>query len=354
MGAELWELPLTLLNAQFPNAYFALVNQDFLNNRMNQAASCNIDPSLLASYSQYYAFINPYQERWTALKSGGILSSETMFPVRNISNTEFYNDWLLKAEKCTAGIGLKLDASPTDTIYLPMQSPESCIERYAEACTDILLRLRDPLERAIRMSRVLQQAGDAVAGRAALAHDSHGPAFIVDHSMRIIEANAAAMRMLRCDTLAGSRGGRLYFRDKPLSERITLQIRNLACSAATQASRIGCDDGSSKWLLSLTRLPADPVQRLLAPRAQILLRLTNLTVRPASGDFTEFSRLYRLTPAETRLSAALGDGLVLTDAANSLGITFETARQRLKQIFQKTGTTRQAELCVLLARFHGT
>jgi DNA-binding CsgD family transcriptional regulator len=351
LGAESWELPLTLLNAAFPNAYFALVNQDFLNNRVNQAVSCNIDPSLLASYAQYYAFINPYQKRWTALKSGGILSSETMFPVRNISNTEFYNDWLLKAEKCTAGIGLKLDASPTDTIYLPMQSPESHIERYAAACTDILLRLRAPLERAVRICRVQQQAGDAVAGRAVLVTDSRGPAFVVDHSMRIIEANAEAMHLLRRDTLASSRGGRLHFRDRLLSERITLQVRDLASSPAAHVSRIGWDAGNSKWLLSLTRLPADPVQRLLAPRAQILLRLTDLTARPPSGDLKEFARLFRLTPAETRLAAALGGGLSLADAAAGLGITFETARQRLKQVFQKTGTAKQQELCVLITRF---
>ncbi len=114
VGAEPWELALRLLNAEFPNAYFALVNQDFLQNKINNALSYNIDPNLIASYGEYYAFINPYQKHWMATKSGGILSSEAIYPVRNINRTEFYNDWLFRAERCTAGIGLKIEATPTD------------------------------------------------------------------------------------------------------------------------------------------------------------------------------------------------------------------------------------------------
>lgn len=352
IGAEPWELALHLLNAEFPNAYFALVNQDFLHGRMNHAVSWNIDPSLVASYSEYYAFINPYQERWMALKSGEILSSEAVFPVRNIRNTEFYNDWLFKAEGRTAGIGLKLDASPTDTIYLPMHTGEDYIAHYSEASVEILARLRGPLERAIRVSRALQRTGNDIAARAALINQDKGPALVVDHSMHIVEANTEAVGLLRQDSLAGSRRGRLQFRDKALSERVVHRVRALASSPLGETSRIGWDDGSSKWLVSLARLPTDRVQRLLAPRAQILLRLTDLAARRLSGDLTEFARLFHLTPAEMRLAAALGDGLSLTDAATGLSITFETARQRLKQVFQKTGTTKQSELCVLITRFH--
>ena len=351
IGAEPWESALQAFHSAFPNAYFALVNQDFLHGKINHAAAWNLEPALLESYSEYYAQINPYSDYWTVLRSGEILNSENSMPARNLQHTEFYNDWLQKAEARIAGMGLKIDASPVDTIYLPMHCSEAYFEHYATACTAILTRLRGPLERAIRLSRALQQAGDGIAARAALIDQNKGPALIIDHAMRITEANAEALCLLRKDTLAGSRGGRLLFHDKVLSERVSRLVKDLASSPLSQASRLGWDDGAAKWLLHLTRLPADPVQRLLAPRAQILLRLTDLAARPPSGDLTEFARLFRLTPAETRLAAALGDGLSLADAATGLGITFETARQRLKQVFQKTGTAKQSELCVLLARY---
>lgn len=319
---------------------------------MNQAISWNLDPALMASYGAYYAFINPYQDHWTAIKSGGILSSEVVFPVSNIRNSEFYNDWLFKAEGRTAGIGLKIDASPTDTIYLPMHSPENYIERYARPFTEILTRLRGPLERAIRLSRVLQDAGNGLAAKAALAGNTRDLAFVIDHAMRLQDASAAAITLLRKAGFVSLRGGRLLFKDKVLSERIMHLARGLASCSLSQVSRLGWDDGNSKWLISLTRLPADPVQHLIAPRAQILIKLTDLARPPSGGDLTEFGRLFRLTPAELRLAEALGNGQALSDAASGLGITFETARHRLKQIFQKTGATKQSELCVMLTRFH--
>lgn len=351
VGAAPWDLALEVFQSAFPNAYFALVNQDFLHGKINHATAWNLDPALLESYGQYYAHINPYADYWTTLRSGEILNSENSMPSRSLRHTEFYNDWLCKADARVAGMGLKIDASPVDTIYLPMHCSETYFESYAEVCTAVLTRLRAPLQRAIRMSRSLQQAGDGLAARAALIDHDKSPALVIDPSMRITEANAEGLRLLQKNTLAGTRGGRLLFHDKALSETVARLIKGLASSPLSKVSRLGWDDGATKWLLNLTRLPSDSVQRLLAPRAQILLRLTDLTARPTSGDLSEFARLFRLTPAETRLAAALGGGLSLADAAAGLGITFETARQRLKQVFHKTGTAKQQELCVMLARY---
>lgn len=57
-----------------------------------------------------------------------------------------------------------------------------------------------------------------------------------------------------------------------------------------------------------------------------------------------------LTRAETAVALSLLDGLGLKAAADDLGITHATARTHLQRIFHKTGTTRQAELVLMLAR----
>lgn len=59
--------------------------------------------------------------------------------------------------------------------------------------------------------------------------------------------------------------------------------------------------------------------------------------------------LYGLTPAEARLAVALSDGASLPQAAERLKIAHETARDRLKAVFTKTDTRRQAELVRLLS-----
>src|SRR5262245_26164930 len=57
---------------------------------------------------------------------------------------------------------------------------------------------------------------------------------------------------------------------------------------------------------------------------------------------------FSLTPAEARLALHLVAGETLRSAEVKLGITYETARSHLKNIFNKTGTCRQAELVVVL------
>ena len=57
---------------------------------------------------------------------------------------------------------------------------------------------------------------------------------------------------------------------------------------------------------------------------------------------------FGLTPAEARLALHLVAGETLRSAEVKLSMTYETARTHLKNIFNKTGTCRQAELVILI------
>jgi DNA-binding CsgD family transcriptional regulator len=61
--------------------------------------------------------------------------------------------------------------------------------------------------------------------------------------------------------------------------------------------------------------------------------------------------VFSLTPAEARFASRLSSGESIEAIAAELGITYETSRKRLKSIFQKTNTHRQAQLVALLAQF---
>ena len=63
------------------------------------------------------------------------------------------------------------------------------------------------------------------------------------------------------------------------------------------------------------------------------------------------ARAYSLTPAETQLCAMLHAGTSLQEAGRRARVTTHTIRDRLKRVFQKTDTHRQAELVTALARF---
>jgi DNA-binding CsgD family transcriptional regulator len=69
---------------------------------------------------------------------------------------------------------------------------------------------------------------------------------------------------------------------------------------------------------------------------------------PVSTDV--LMQAYKLTRKEAMLAAKLFEGKSLEQAAQELAITYETARTHLRRIFSKTGTSRQAELILLIAR----
>jgi DNA-binding CsgD family transcriptional regulator len=69
---------------------------------------------------------------------------------------------------------------------------------------------------------------------------------------------------------------------------------------------------------------------------------------PASTDV--LIQAYKLTRKEATLAAKLFEGKSLEQASRELAITYETARTHLRRIFGKTGTSRQAELILLIAR----
>ena len=60
--------------------------------------------------------------------------------------------------------------------------------------------------------------------------------------------------------------------------------------------------------------------------------------------------LYGLTQREAMLASRLSTGRTMEKAADDLGMTYQTARSHLRRIFDKTTTSRQAELVMLLAR----
>ena len=69
-----------------------------------------------------------------------------------------------------------------------------------------------------------------------------------------------------------------------------------------------------------------------------------------SVDGRVLAKAFRLTPAEARLAVRFLTEESLETAADGLGISIDTARNRLKSIYQKTGVRRQGEIIALLSR----
>ena len=130
----------------------------------------------------------------------------------------------------------------------------------------------------------------------------------------------------------------------PSEQGVSLPAADLAArlkrTAKTGEIEVWIDPGTRGCAKML--LPQSEVARLgFPPRATAVLISVDLE---ASGAIDRFSQTYRLSAAETRLLSIFIVVADLRAASEEAGITYETARKYLKDIFQKTGTRSQAEL----------
>ena len=109
-------------------------------------------------------------------------------------------------------------------------------------------------------------------------------------------------------------------------------------------------------LLTQPEQPALVVRCLpVAGAVQDLLALGRVLMLVEGGPSPDHERrsehlriLFGLTPAEARFATKIADGRTLAECSTAEGITIQTARSRLKVVFEKTGAHRQAELAVLV------
>jgi DNA-binding CsgD family transcriptional regulator/PAS domain-containing protein len=85
------------------------------------------------------------------------------------------------------------------------------------------------------------------------------------------------------------------------------------------------------------------MQPISSSQPRVLVMLSSPSVSPALPA-TLIGPLFSLSPAESRLAAALCRGQTVEDYARNAGVTVGTARFQLKQVLAKTHVTRQSDL----------
>lgn len=349
LGREGWQHVTDTIVSAFPGSFCALMNQDFAHDRVITAEHSGIEPAMMDAFETHFAFINPWSSLWTSVPDGAALLSERDFPARTLVGTEFYHDWVVPTER-PAAAGLKIDAAPDETVYLPLHYPLNMAPAYDAPAERVMALLTGPFRRAVQHSAFLRESTERGMSAAALVAHSDEVSFVVDGRMRLVEASQAAVDMMARGSLLRCGGNRIHFADPAFSAKMASMARDLERSVTSEPVRTlwACD--GERWIVRLFRISPIISGRLIAARPLILVLMKGLRHSPP-GNLAGFEELFGLTPAEMRLCAGLARGHTLADAAIGCGIANDTARDRLKSIFGKTQTSRQAELCVLLTRY---
>jgi DNA-binding CsgD family transcriptional regulator len=175
-------------------------------------------------------------------------------------------------------------------------------------------------------------------------------AIVLDHDKRVVELNDEAKKCLgSCIRIVDGRPA-------GIERNSNEQFQSLITAAAQPQGGMSADQESFVLLPGLgarpviayaTSIPSVRGQEVAGLGAIILLVNQNGHRVP---DTKLLGALFAFTPAEMRLAVALARGLDLQSIAQTHKTTVGTLRVHLKSIFEKTNTSRQAELILLLAR----
>jgi DNA-binding CsgD family transcriptional regulator/PAS domain-containing protein len=311
----------------------------------------NTDSKAVEEYQQYWCAHDPWRNAMSPdVGPGAVLIGDALLTRRQMTRTAFYNDFGRRYDttQCLAGI---LEMSPQRISNISFNRNDSA-RRFEADDAALLGALMPHLGRALEVHRRLCGAELMAAHAAAVFERIPFGLILISAAGRILLANRAAEETLRAaDGLWVDRGEL-----RAATASITGRLRALLHAAVRvnqgEAVDGGCTlalpRGSGRRPLSILVAPL-PAQRiaLSGDGAAAAVFVTDPD-RMCALDPRAISGLFELTAADSELVRCLIAGLSIEQAAAHLGLRQQTLRTRLKTVFQKTNTNRQAELVRLV------
>jgi DNA-binding CsgD family transcriptional regulator/PAS domain-containing protein len=308
--------------------------------------SFGTDPVFAQHYTDYYAARNVLWPRIQKRPPDEIQTDRVLMPRSEFRRSEFFNDFLQPLDSEELLISVALTEEHAGTTFV-LARPER-FGSWQPKQMRMLAALRPHLRHALLANQYvggLRIVNDFATE--ALYGLGYG-IISVDAQARIVFANRTAEALLG---VGGLRVERRRLAARRPSD--TAALRRLVACAAHEGS-----DGSivirreerPSLMIIILPLKAEPSSFLPAPPGAVIL-IKDLE-RSAAPCLTAFTQYFGLTPAQAALAQEIARGRSVAVAATHLGVSYATARTHLLQIFQKTGTSRQAQLVRLMLEWN--
>lgn len=224
---------------------------------------------------------------------------------------------------------------------------------FTAADRDMLGQLRPHLERSLAIFANLQRHQSELNVLTETLDRLTISTFILDDRGRVLLSNGAGEALGRRGNVVRIADGRLRIvnraddaRFQAIIERATARRAGSSAEPFVDALRI---DGVDEQNLGvLVRSVGRSVPFLSDPAPALIVYISgSKEARPIERLVMQ---LFDLTPSEAQLATLLASGLTISESAERLGLTENTARTYSKIIFSKTGVGRQTELVRLILR----
>jgi DNA-binding CsgD family transcriptional regulator/PAS domain-containing protein len=347
LDPDAWDDVMRLAHTRFRSTAQTFYVLDMRPRRVRPMSLRGIEPQWLAAFDRlYFTPDNPWLRLTGHLHRPGVVrTNERLARLAGdddvLYRSVYYNEWMRPQRfRYTIGNTLLADDGVVANVTL-LRPPD--MPTFDDAEVAAFERLTRHMTLALRVAVQLERADLRNRGVAALDGLADAVA-LIDSQRRPLHVNAAMEALLRGARGLALRGGRLSA-THPAS-----QSRFAACvAAAASADAVATPDPLLLPRGDGTRLSVRAIRagaaagRYLPATSTVLVTASDPDRRP-SGSPDALRELYGCTRSEARLASLLADGRSLREAADAMGITYESARAYLKLVFAKVGVRSQAQL----------
>ncbi|MEM9332131.1 MAG: LuxR C-terminal-related transcriptional regulator [Pseudomonadota bacterium] len=182
--------------------------------------------------------------------------------------------------------------------------------------------------------------------------------FIISRGREIIQSSKNSKYLYKRNVIQFDGMGNLELKDRRANETLIQYLKQIDEEGIIANAPIVWTDKTSNTkhscslipveVSSLSALPVEERRNSKLPFACLVFEELGLNVQLCKAELQEN---FGLTNAEIELAEGLFTGKDICQIAEEKGITKNTIRERLKKVFMKTGTNRQAALVRMLRLF---
>lgn len=350
LDRALWVRALKMTYEFVGGGACALYSKDAASGTGSAFFNVGIPLAFEKSYFETYVRLDPTTTALMFCNTGDVVGTADLVPYSEILASRFYREWL-RPQQILDSVRAIVEKSSTSYGVVSVFRYDN--HGLADSEARRRMRLLAPhFRRAVLIGNVMNLQRASIATLTDLLSEVSAGVLLVDSVFRVIFANPAGQSMLEEGKVLCKTNGILATVDTA-----ALAVLREACTASIDGDAavgikgiaVPLTAGDERWIAHV--LPLKSGTRQLADVnpdavAAVFIRKAGLNL---SMPMEIVAGLYKLTPAEIRVLHAIAEIGGIADTAEALGISEPTVKTHLQRLFEKTGTSRQADLVRLLA-----
>ncbi len=356
LDASLWPAVLHHLVRLTRSNTGNIAELDVVSGATTPLGAVNMPRQGFADYEAYYWQHDIWTPKPGTFEIGRAYSSQQTIDDQVLLRSGFYHDWMKPLHLFYGMGGIPL-ADGNRMLLIGVHRPWARQRPYGREDLAVLQRLFPHFTRALQIRNRLERATVERDALAETADHVTRPIFTFAGDGRLLWANRAAEDLCRQADGLTIRKGRLATllpsEDQRLQQLIlhSLQTGNGAGLSSGGSLLVSRPSGKRSYVLLICPLRAG--LRRHDDRQPAAVVFVSDPERHPDVPLDRLMTLYGLTRAEAQVAQRLASGQDLKAIGASTHRTMNTIRTQLKQVFQKTRTSRQAQLVRLILEIEG-